>query len=61
MRLHLLLLAFLLMFLMPVPGFARLAGRSCNEKGGICMAFRCSRGRRQIGGCRFPGIKCCSV
>uniref|UniRef100_G1PUW4 Beta-defensin-like domain-containing protein n=1 Tax=Myotis lucifugus TaxID=59463 RepID=G1PUW4_MYOLU len=32
---------------------------SCNKKGGICMPFRCSGGRRPIGNCLFPGVKCC--
>nr|ABX82806.1 beta-defensin 1 [Equus asinus] len=55
------LLAFLVVFLLPVPGFTAGTGNSvtCSKNGGFCISPKCPPGMKQIGTCGLPGSKCC--
>ncbi|XP_075396105.1 defensin beta 4A-like [Tenrec ecaudatus] len=60
MRLHYLLFAFLLVFLLPAPGFAQRIRNpvSCLRNKGFCHPIRCPSVAKTIGSCA-PGLKCC--
>nr|CAJ01799.1 beta defensin 2 [Equus caballus] len=55
------LLAFLVVFLLPVPGFTAGIGNpiSCARNRGVCIPIGCLPGMKQIGTCGLPGTKCC--
>ncbi|NP_999003.1 beta-defensin 1 precursor [Sus scrofa] len=61
MRLHRLLLVFLLMVLLPVPGLLKNIGNSvsCLRNKGVCMPGKCAPKMKQIGTCGMPQVKCC--
>ncbi|XP_063091014.1 beta-defensin 1 isoform X3 [Cavia porcellus] len=63
MRIHYLLFAVLLLFLMPVPGEGGLISAVqryfCRVRGGRCAALSCLPRETQIGRCSLKGRKCC--
>ncbi|XP_038180565.1 beta-defensin 14-like [Arvicola amphibius] len=63
MRLHYLLFAFLVLFLVPAPGDAfiqkNLRKIYCKIRGGRCALFSCLTTEEQIGRCSKRGRKCC--
>ncbi|NP_001075356.1 beta-defensin 4B precursor [Equus caballus] len=61
MRILHFLLAFLIVFLLPVPGFTAgiETSFSCSQNGGFCISPKCLPGSKQIGTCILPGSKCC--
>ncbi|ERE87750.1 beta-defensin 14 [Cricetulus griseus] len=63
MRLHYLLFAFLILFLVPAPGNAfiqrTIQKLFCRLRGGRCALFSCLAREEQIGQCSSRGRKCC--
>ncbi|XP_032775037.1 beta-defensin 4-like [Rattus rattus] len=60
MRIHYLLLSFLLVLLSPLSVFTRRINNpfTCAHNGGICWG-PCTGSFRQIGTCGLPRIRCC--
>ncbi|XP_051025922.1 beta-defensin 14-like [Acomys russatus] len=63
MRLHYLLFAFFLLFLVPAPGdgfiLKGLQKFFCRVRGGRCAVLNCLAKEEQIGQCSNKGRKCC--
>ncbi|XP_073911395.1 beta-defensin 4-like isoform X3 [Castor canadensis] len=60
MRIHYLLIALLLLFLMPISAFTQNVRNpvSCIANGGICWGA-CRGNFKQIGTCGLPKVRCC--
>ncbi|XP_021520452.1 beta-defensin 14 [Meriones unguiculatus] len=63
MRLHYLLFAFLILFLVPAPGDGFIANGLrrffCRIRGGRCAVLNCLGQEEQISKCSNRGRKCC--